>query len=80
MRTLAAFLALLILTPLAGAGDGLDGKTWGKALKHVLPNKAELRWQDVQWNATLWDAVIQAHEDKKPILLWAMNGHAMACT
>lgn len=80
MRTLTGLLALLLLAPLAGAGDALDSKSWRKTLSHVLPDKAELRWQDVEWNATLWDAVIEAHKEKKPILLWAMNGHAMACT
>ena len=49
-------------------------------LAYVLPDKADRAWQKVPWRATLWDAVIEAHEAKKPILLWAMNGHALACT
>ena len=80
MRALPAVLIMLLVASAASAGDALDAKSWRKTLKHVLPDKQELRWQDVEWNATLWDAVIAAHKEKKPILLWAMNGHAMACT
>ena len=51
-----------------------------RVLAQVLPDKRDLAWTRVPWRATLWDAVIEAHEKKKPILLWAMNGHALACT
>jgi hypothetical protein len=50
------------------------------ALRHILPAKRDLVWTKVPWRATLWDAVIDANREKKPILLWAMNGHALACT
>jgi hypothetical protein len=49
-------------------------------LERVLPKKRDLVWTKVPWRATLWDAVIDANAKKKPILLWAMNGHALACT
>ena len=29
---------------------------------------------------TLAEAVVQAHAQDMPILLWAMNGHPLACT
>ena len=75
----AAFVVLLLTPALLSAGE-LTAKSWVRVMDHVLPDKAELRWQKVGWHATLWDAVIEAHEEKKPILLWAMNGHALACT
>jgi hypothetical protein len=28
----------------------------------------------------LWDGVIAAQKQDMPILLWAMNGHPLACT
>ena len=49
-------------------------------MKHVLPDKEDMAWAKVPWLPTLWDAVVEAHRAKKPILLWAMNGHALACT
>ncbi len=84
---------LLIFTPSAFAkepADALDQpklttpklntKNWRATLEAVIPTKKELAWLDIGWKPTLWDAVIEAHKQKKPILLWAMNGHALACT
>jgi hypothetical protein len=34
----------------------------------------------VHWLPTFWDGVIAAQKQEKPILLWAMNGHPLACT
>jgi hypothetical protein len=34
----------------------------------------------VNWLPTLWDGVIAAQKQDKPILLWAMNGHPLGCT
>ena len=45
-----------------------------------VPDEADLAWTNVPWRSTLWDAVIDANRDEKPILLWAMNGHALGCT
>ena len=48
--------------------------------KRVLPDRAELAWQALDWHPTLWDAVIAAHAAEKPVLLWAMNGHPLGHT
>ena len=77
---LAAGLTLLLSTAFLSAGDAPTARNWRRAMQHVLPTKEEQRWRKVGWHATLWDAVIEAQRDKKPILLWAMNGHALACT
>lgn len=81
MRLTIAALIVLTGPALVGAGEeALTESTWRGVLEHVLPEKAEVAWRDVGWHPTLWDAVIEAHAEKKPILLWAMNGHALACT
>jgi hypothetical protein len=49
-------------------------------LKYLLPDAHELGFQKVGFLTTLWDAVVKANRVEKPILLWAMNGHPMACT
>jgi len=56
--------------------------TWEKFdhwLEHVRPKPVENEWLGVPWRATLWDAVIEAKRRDRPILLWAMNGHPLAC-
>ena len=79
-RIVVALALLLLTTPAVRAADDPKPVDVKKTLAHVLPDKRDLLWTKVPWRATLWDAVIDAHEEKKPILLWAMNGHALACT
>ena len=47
---------------------------------YIRPKPAELAFEDCDWKPTFWEAVVEAQERGKPILLWAMNGHPMACT
>jgi hypothetical protein len=49
-------------------------------LRHVLPKADELAWQSIRWRPTLWGAVVEAQAERKPILLWAMNGHPLGLT
>ena len=83
MRTHQGVLVLTALllagAPLA-AEDELTATTWREVKAHVLPDEADLAWTKVPWRASLWGAVIEANRAQKPILLWAMNGHALACT
>jgi len=46
----------------------------------VVPTDDEMQWRAIPWLGTLAEAVVQAHAQDKPILLWAMNGHPLACT
>ena len=47
-------------------------------LSHIRPKASEIG--GITWLPSLWDGVEKAHRAKKPILLWAMNGHPLACT
>ncbi len=83
-----ALLSLAVLAapaPLTHAGPKTSAPTvtkqnWKRLRDHVRPDKSELAWRRIPWRASLWDAVIDANREKKPILLWAMNGHPLACT
>ena len=46
----------------------------------VVPRAEELVWRDIPWRAEFAEAVQVAGEQDKPVLLWAMNGHPLACT
>ncbi len=48
-------------------------------LARILPDESELRWKDVDWRVSLADGIRDAQAAKKPILLWAMNGHPLGC-
>ena len=53
---------------------------WRELRDRILPRAEEERWLDVGWRPAFWDAVVEAQERRKPILLWAMNGHPLGCT
>ena len=78
MRLAPIALVLLLAAPVAA--QELTDETFAKIRDHVLPAADELRWTKVDWRASFWDAVVEAQRDDKPILLWAMNGHPLACT
>lgn len=41
----------------------------------IKPSTEELGWRGVRWHSSLSEAAEEARELKRPILLWAMNGH-----
>ena len=47
-------------------------------LSHIRPKATEVG--GIAWLPSLWDAVEASHEKRRPILLWAMNGHPLGCT
>lgn len=58
----------------------IDDRSFAGLRDQILPRPDELRWQQVPWRTSFWDAVQEARATDKPILLWAMNGHPLACT
>ena len=46
----------------------------------VFPSKDELAWQSIPWRASFWEAVVEADRQRRPVVLWAMNGHPLGCT
>jgi hypothetical protein len=63
-------------------GDGLrlDNSTFERWKAYLAPKESELAFTAIAWKATFWEAAIEADRTSKPILLWAMNGHPLACT
>jgi hypothetical protein len=46
----------------------------------IRPKPQECRWEQIPWQTSLWEAAVMASKQDKPVLLWAMNGHPLACT
>ena len=72
-------LALVCLAGLA-AGQELDAAAYAKWRRFISPKKEETRWSAIAWRPSLWVAVVEANRLRKPILLWAMNGHPFGMT
>jgi hypothetical protein len=58
----------------------LTDKTLAQWRDRIRPKADDLCYQTVDWLPTFWDGVVAAQEADRPILLWAMNGHPLACT
>jgi hypothetical protein len=58
----------------------LNDATFAKWRDRIRPKTEEKCFETVHWLPTFWDGVIAAQKQDKPILLWAMNGHPLACT
>jgi len=58
----------------------LNNATFAQWCDRIRPKSTELCFATVNWLPTLWDGVIAAQKQDMPILLWAMNGHPLACT
>ena len=81
---------LLLVTAFAGlpaAGSSaadppgpLTDKTLAEWRDRIRPKNDEQCFKTVNWLPTFWDGVMAAQKADKPILLWAMNGHPLACT
>lgn len=71
---LGALLAALPVLPHRD-DDDLD-----RMLAAIVPASEELAFREIPWRPTFWDGVVEAREQDRPVLLWAMNGHPLGCT
>ncbi len=55
-------------------------RDWREWAEFIRPTEEDLRWQAIPWRPTFYSAVCEAQRLDRPLLLWAMNGHPLACT
>lgn len=58
----------------------IDAKTMKSTLRFIRPRAEELTWQSIPWQTSIPEAVRIAREERKPVLLWTMNGNPLALT
>ena len=89
MRSLAMLLGILgavaVLPGRSSGGDApkrqvLDESTFEQWRDFIHPSEAELASDRIEWNATLWAGLIRAQEEKRPLMIWIMNGHPCGLT
>jgi len=80
LRTILGSLLLAVAALGQPPADELSDKNFTLWRDRIRPKADELCFETVPWLPTFWEAVIAAQKDDKPILLWAMNGHPLACT
>ena len=79
LRGLFGSLAVVLLVAAEPTAE-LNDKTFAQWRDRIRPKTEEKCFETVHWLPTFWEAVIAAQKQDKPILLWAMNGHPLACT
>jgi hypothetical protein len=70
---------LLAACTLATAPE-LNDDSFDQFREAIRPQDEELAFLEIGWHASFSSAVNEARETKRPILLWAMNGHPLGCT
>lgn len=90
MRT--KLLATLCLAALAGAAaaqerpfpgfavERLEAAEFAALHARVLPGEEDAQWLQIPWETDLLAARERAARERKPLLLWVMDGHPLGCT
>jgi len=76
---MSAILPALFVVGAAGAAEPIEAGQFGKLHAVIKPQAEELKWTAIRWLSDLWQARKLAAEQGKPILLWEMDGHPLAC-
>jgi hypothetical protein len=66
--------------PKAPAMPSLTDASFAQWRDFIRPKPEECKWQEIEWRSSLLEAAREANRLDKPVLLWAMNGHPLACT
>ena len=75
----SSVLAVLAIVPTLQVPE-ITESNFAEWRELVRPKASELAFEDCDWKPTFWEAVVEAQQRGRPILLWAMNGHPLACT
>jgi hypothetical protein len=76
----SAFYAAVVLTASVVSAPTPDSENFARWRDFIRPTKEETRWAEIPWRSTFWEGILEAQKKDQPLLLWAMNGHPLACT
>jgi hypothetical protein len=57
----------------------LTAETFARLFEACRPKTAQERWTEIPWIGVLWEGRQKAAQEKKPLFIWAMNGHPLGC-
>lgn len=58
----------------------LNDSTFSQWRDFIHPDKNELAWERIQWHTTLWEGLMLAQQQKKPLMFMSMTGHPCGTT
>jgi len=74
------FVMVMCCVLRAISAQGLDDAAFARDLAAIVPHGGELDWRSIPWQSQLRTALVEASRVRKPVLLWAMNGHPLCQT
>ena len=74
-----ALAFVFLLSPGLIAGEGLSEADFRRLHKELQVSGKD-PWRTIPWKISLLDAQRAAVSEKKPIFIWAMDGHPLGCT
>ncbi len=81
---IATLFCLVLSAPVSGQSAAraleLNEKNYNTIRQAIVCSDDESSWREISWRPNLGEAVVEAREQGKPILLWAMNGHPCGMT
>jgi hypothetical protein len=72
-------LIALVLASQTLAMEPLSLEQFQQVRAIIKPAATEDKWAQIPWQIDLWEARKKAATEGKPILLWEMDGHPLAC-
>ncbi len=79
MKKLFLILSGLFLLAPDGAAAELSDTEFRKLHAELQPDSKAL-WRSIPWKISVLGAQQSAAEEKKPLFIWAMDGHPLGCT
>ncbi len=67
------------MSPVASLGGELTDTEFRRLHAELQP-AADEPWRTIPWKISVLDAQRAAAKEKKPIFIWAMDGHPLGCT
>lgn len=79
-RLLLTSLVILVATlSRAQAIEPITPEEFQQLQRVIKPAPTEDKWAQIPWLTDLWEARRRAAAEGKPLLVWEMDGHPLAC-
>ena len=88
MRRVCTIMLALFLFAICESAAGqkaartleLNAQNYDTIRAALASPKEESGWREIPWRPNLGEAIVEARQTRKPILLWIMNGHPCGMT
>ena len=66
--------AVLLLGQSVGAPASLNEETFAAVRAHASPTKQDLAFQGIDWQTSVFDGLVRAQREDKPMVMWMYFG------